>query len=409
MKINKIILLLVSVVSSNVLYAQNHAIFNVSDPAMETPHVNTENLSYYSYENLDYAMTIGIERTQKGRMWACWVGGGDSEDAFFVLNKSDDNGKTWSDPIAVIDPHHPDLDYKRCSLVGCLWIDPSGKLWIFFDQSMTSYDGRSGLWYTTCENPDSDKPVWSEPKRIWHGRTLNKPIVLSDNTWAIPVSLWQRDHITKPFADSYHELDSLRMAHMFISTDKGKTWEKRGSVSFPNTHFDEHHIVELKDGTLWMTARTKDGIYESKSNDKGKTWTTPRKYMEHISSRHFIRRLKSGNLLLVKHGDLDEKTRTRSKLKAYLSEDDGKTWKGGLMLDERRGISYPDGFQSPDGKIYVSYDRNRGSDGDVLLAVFSEKDILTGEFVDKGSKNKVLISRPKGLDILPPPSERMYK
>ncbi len=113
--------------------------------------------------------------------------------------------------------------------------------------------------------------------------------------------------------------------------------------------------------------------------------------------------------MLVKHGDLDEKTKTRSKLKAYLSDDDGKTWKGGLMLDERRGVSYPDGFQAPDGKIYVSYDRNRDPDGEVLLAVFSEKDILAGKFIDEGSMNKIMISRPEGLDRLPPPSERMYR
>ena len=383
--------------------------YALNDPAMETPAVFVKDLSYYGYDKLDYAMTIGIEQTQKGRMWACWVGGGDNEDAFFVLNKSDDNGKSWSEPMTVIDPHHPDLEHKRCALVGCLWLDPSGRLWVFFDQTMTYYDGRAGLWYIVCENPDANKPVWSEPKRIWHGRTLNKPIVLSDQTWVLPVSLWARKHISFPYKEQYAELDSLRMAHMFVSEDKGQTWKRRGGVLFPQTMFDEHHIVELERGVLWMTARTEDGIYESKSYDKGRTWTEPQKYMNHISSRHFIRRLSSGNLLLVKHGDLDEKTKTRSKLKAYLSDDDGKTWKGGLMLDERRGISYPDGFQAQDGKIYVSYDRNRGTDGEVLFAVFSEKDILSGRLVDQGSANKLLISKPEGLDKLSPPSDFMYQ
>ena len=35
-----------------------------------------------------------------------------------------------------------------------------------------------------------------------------------------------------------------------------------------------------------------------------------------------------------------------------------------MVLDERKGISYPDGFQSPVGTIYISYDRNRAADGD---------------------------------------------
>ncbi len=64
------------------------------------------------------------------------------------------------------------------------------------------------------------------------------------------------------------------------------------------------------------------------------------------------------------------------KLSAWLSDDDGKTWQGGLMLDERKGVSYPDGFQAPDGTIYISYDRNRATDGEILLARFTEEDIL---------------------------------
>lgn len=47
----------------------------------------------------------------------------------------------------------------------------------------------------------------------------------------------------------------------------------------------------------------------------------------------------------TKHGPLDTRT-SRSHLTAYLSKDDGTTWTGGLMLDERRGVSYPDGQQT---------------------------------------------------------------
>ena len=81
-------------------------------------------------------------------------------------------------------------------------------------------------------------------------------------------------------------------------------------------------------------------------------------------------------------------------LTAWLSADEGKTWQGGLMLDERKGISYPDGFQAPDGTIYISYDRNRATDGEILLAQFTERDILAGEPVGPKSKFKMLISRP---------------
>ncbi len=388
--------------------AQSAATTVQNDPGLKLPQINTSPLPVYDYERLDYGMTIGIERTPKGRIWACWVGGGDNEDAFFVLNTSDDNGKTWSKPRVVIDPHDPALGEKRRTIVGNLWTDPLGRLWLFFDQSLTHFDGRNGNWYTICENPDADTPVWSEPVRIWDGCSLNKPMILSDGTWLLNISLWDKGKINPKFKDKYPELDPFRMANVFASTDQGKTWTRRGGIVFPKPQFDEHHIIERRDGTLWMTARTGDGIWESVSHDKGFTWSEPQKYLEHIASRHHMRRLQSGRILFVRHGALNEKTRFRSKLTAYLSEDDGKTWIGGLMLDERRGISYPDGFQAPDGTIYISYDRNRDWDGEILMARFTEEDILKGQFKSKRSKPKILISRPLGLDKLPAPSEVTY-
>ena len=81
-------------------------------------------------------------------------------------------------------------------------------------------------------------------------------------------------------------------------------------------------------------------------------------------------------------------------LTAWVSEDEGLTWKGGLMLDERKGLSYPDGFQAPDGTIYVSYDRNRATDGEILMARFTEAEVLSGTLTDPNSKLQMLISRP---------------
>ncbi|MFG0296332.1 MAG: sialidase family protein, partial [Maioricimonas sp. JB045] len=101
-------------------------------------------------------------------------------------------------------------------------------------------------------------------------------------------------------------------------------------------------------------------------------------------------------LLLVKHGDRIDAHKGRVQLSAWLSEDDGRTWTGGLVLDERRGISYPDGFQAPDGTIYISYDRNRATDGEILMARFTEEDVLAGDLVGPKSKRKMLISRPLG-------------
>ncbi|MBI1346782.1 exo-alpha-sialidase [bacterium] len=369
----------------------------IAAAALETPQLNLHPLPQYGYDQLDYGMTIGIERTPGGRLWACWVAGGDSPQAFFVLATSDDDGEHWSDPRMVIDTHDDKLPRARSTLVGNLWSDPQGRLWLIFDQSIDMFDGRAGVWATICENTDAETPAWSTPRRIWHGVTLNKPTVLSDGSWMLPISLDQRGGFG-PFKGCFAELDPFRGANVFVSTDAGATWERRGMATFPNPDWHEHMIVERRDHSLWMLARTAKGIMETTSTDGGRTWTNPvDSDIKQPNARFHIRRLASGKLLLIKHGDKVDANHGRVQLSAWLSDDDGKSWQGGLVLDDRKGVSYPDGFQAPDGRIYISYDRNRSTDGEILLAKFTEEDILAGKLVDDHSKLQGLISRPLGL------------
>lgn len=376
----------------------------VLDLAMQPPKIITDPGPEYSDDARDYAMVIGMDRTPRGRLWAAWVAGGDSDKGLFVAATSDDGGTTWSAPRLVIDP--PDVPdspevpggLRRRILVGNFWTDPTGKLWLFFDQSMGYYDGRAGSWAITCDNPDDEKPLWSAPRRIWHGATLNKPLVLKNGEWLMPISLWPRRNINPaPLREEFHELDHQRMAHLFVSTDEGKTWTRRGGVVIPDTSFDEHMYVELPDGRLWMLARTTYGIAETFSSDQGATWSAPQpSAIKNVSARFFLRRLKSGRLLLVKNGPLDERLKSRSHLTAFLSDDDGKIWRGGLVIDERNGVSYPDGFQAPDGVIHIIHDHNRAADREILLAKFTEDDVLAGKFVSPGSQGKILVNKARG-------------
>jgi len=366
----------------------------VADLALIPPKLNTSPLPKYDYDQLAYGMTLGIARTPGGRLWAAWVAGEDGAKAFLVCATSDDDGETWSKPVLAIDSQSDKLPMNRSVLVGNLWTDPLGRLWIFFNQSMAQFDGRSGVWSAICKNPDDAKPVWSAPQRIWHGFTLNKPTVLANGDWLLPISLNHAGF--GPFNGAFKDLDPYRGANVFLSKDQGATWQRQGCVAFPNPDWDEHMFVELKDGRLWMMARTTKGPMQSFSSDGGKTWSEPT-VPEGISNppaRLHLRRLASGRLLMVKHGEAVETNNGRRKLSAWLSEDDGKTWQGGLMLDDRDGVSYPDGFQAPDGTIYISYDRNRSTDGEVLMARFTEEDILAKKLVGPKSKLNMLISRP---------------
>jgi hypothetical protein len=109
------------------------------------------------------------------------------------------------------------------------------------------------------------------------------------------------------------------------------------------------------------------------------------------STRFFIRRLKSGRLLLVKNAPPNGKD--RSHLTALISGDDGRTWTGGLLLEERMNVSYPDGVEGRDGVIRVVYDRERFTAREILMAAFREEDVSAGKCVTAAARLKVLVNR----------------
>jgi hypothetical protein len=366
----------------------------VADLSLIPPVINTNPLPKYDYDKLDYGMTIGIARTPGGRLWAAWIGGEDGPKAFMVAATSDDDGETWSKPRLVVDSQAPGLPLPRSVIIGNFWTAPDGRLWFFFDQTMNQYDGRQGVWVSVCDNPDAAEPVWPAPKRLCHGAVLNKPTVLANGEWLLPVEFPAFAGIG-PMRFANAELEPLRGANVFASGDQGKTWTRRGCVRFPKPDWDEHMFVELKDGRIWLLARTGSGVMQSFSKDGGATWDAPTPApFKHPVARFHVRRLASGRILLVKHGRTIDTHEGRSLLTAWLSEDEGQTWTGGLMLDERTGISYPDGFQAPDGTLFISYDRNRATDGEILMARFTEADILAGALVGPKSRLRMLISRP---------------
>jgi hypothetical protein len=152
-------------------------------------------------------------------------------------------------------------------------------------------------------------------------------------------------------------------------------------------------IVEREDGTLWMLVRTTYGLGESTSSDRGKAWTplSPSP-IQHPTARFFIRRLGSGRLLLVKHGPIYKRTE-RQELCAFLSEDDGLSWYGGLLLDERPGVSYPDGIQAPDGSISIIYDYSRTGDREILMAKFTERNVAKGQPISDTVELRMLVNK----------------
>jgi len=320
--------------------------------------------------------------TPGGRLWANWYAGktpGEDKNNYVVLTTSSDAGKTWKE-VLVVDP---DGEGPIRTFDPELWMAPDGHLRLFWAQAQGHEATVGGVWMMETDDPESEQATWKPPVRITDGVMMCKPLVLSTGEWVVPASTWRKTD---------------NSAKMVVSEDKGKTWSIRGSCHVPkeDREFDEHMFIERKDGSIWLLVRTKYGIGESVSKDRGKTWPVlVHSKIMHTSSRFFISRLNSGNLLLVKHGPIDKKT-GRSHLTAYVSNDDGTNWQGGLLLDERNGVSYPDGQQDKNGLIRIIYDYSRTGDRHILMASFLEDDVLAGKDVSGKVLLRQLISAASG-------------
>ncbi len=341
----------------------------IADPGLE-----------YSGASRQFQGIPSIAQSPGGRLWATWYGGptpGEDQNNYVILVTSGDEGTSWTQERVVIDP---DGEGPVRAFDPQIWCDPHGRMWAFWAQAVGHSASVGGVWAMVSHNPDVADADWSEPRRLTDGVMMGKPIVLSTGEWCLPVSTWREtDH----------------SARFVVSTDQGATWSVRGGCHVPKPvrSFDEHMIVERPDGALWMLARTNSGIGESVSTDRGRTWTelVP-SGIAHPSARFFLRRLNSGSLLLVKHGPIDQPT-GRSHLTAFLSEDEGKTWFGGLLLDERNGVSYPDGVEGDDGTLSVIYDFSRRDEREILMARFTEADVRAGKQSSPKSQLRILVHK----------------
>ena len=325
-----------------------------------------------------------LERSRQGRLFSVFYSGGNTEENgnFIVLAVSDDDGHTWRDPWLVI--RHPDSAMRLFD--PNVWLDPLGRLWVTWAQSHDYFDGRDGVWAAVVSDPDEPEFFPETPRRIANGVMMCKPIVRSGGEWLFPCAVW----ICQPPAEDHPEMEKERFSNVYVSRDQGASFSLLGGADVKNRHFDEHMVVERRDGSLWMLVRRYDGIGQAFSYDGGRTWwQAGHSGIPNPDSRFFIRRLPSGNLLLINHVDFQG----RNNLCAQLSFDDGRTWQGGLMLDERKNVSYPDGTVDGDGRIYIAYDFERYRARQILFAVFTEADILAGRPVSADCRLKCLISQ----------------
>jgi len=323
---------------------------------------------------------------KNGRLWCTWYGGptaAEDHNNYAILATSADGGSTWKE-VLVADPDGPG---PLRAFDPELWVAPDGKLrWIWSVQSVRpdhlaedvgTFSNAANTICEMCVLDAEKEPCDPLPKTVPVGRgvMMGKPAVADDGTQLWPLARWGEE----------------KSASFYASKD-GLSFTCRGGATFPQDvlSYDEHQVVALGGQELLTMARLGSwacpvGIGEARSHDGGRTWKDVKVgRLPHCSSRFFLTRLASGNLLLVKHGPFagpESKRPNRDNLTAYVSRDKGQTWEGGLLLDAREWVSYPDGQQLADGRIVVAYDFARTERLDILFAEFTEADALAGRDV----------------------------
>lgn len=305
-----------------------------------------------------------ILRTRGGTLFAGWYSGGSKEpspDQYNILARSVDDGKTWEEPLLVI-RSLPEQKIRSIDIQ--LWLNPQGRMWVFWcrrdDRFRQDDPNHMFTWALICEHPDEPLLRWSAPRKIAPGFLRCQPTVLSDGRILLCSYDW---------TDEFYNYSE--------SSDGGKSWIRRRGGRKLSSKFDETMVLELRNHDLLMFARSeKQCIACSVSQDGGRSWSDGAETdLTAPSSRFFIARLPSGNVLRICNDHPEE----RRNLTAFLSGDDCRTWKYSLLLDDREGISYPDAAMSCDGTIYILYDRGRTSDKEILFARISEEDIRRGK------------------------------
>jgi Neuraminidase (sialidase) len=267
-----------------------------------------------------------------GRIIFCYTqfhgGGADHSPARIVRIHSDDQGRTWSEPVAVVE----NVGGNNVMSVSLLRL-ASGKLAMFYLLKNSWIDCRPQMRLSS-----DDGQTWSEAKGILDAPgyfVMNNDRVIQTSRGRLIVPLaFHRSRGSDPQSSKSFDVRAITM--WIYSDDDGTTWQESASWwALPmrsGTGLQEPGIVELADGSLFSWARTDQGAQHGcRSTDDGKTWTPPEPTeLQSPVSPASIRRIPGSNDLLALYNDHSGRfpfpKGKRTPLVAAISSDGGKTW-----------------------------------------------------------------------------------
>ncbi len=224
-------------------------------------------------------MSVSLLRLQDGRIAFFYLRKNSLTDCRPLLRFSDDEARTWSEPVEVI-------------------TDEIGYYVHNNDRAIQLRSGRLVCPVALHNAPDYDKPDWAGQLMCYFSDDLGKT--------------WQRS----------------------------KSVLRGEQPNGKRITFQEPGIVELKDGNVMMFIRTGEGSqYLTWSKDGGNMWSTPQpsEIKSPVSPATIERIPGTGDLLMAwnDHADISLDLRgKRTPLAVAISKDDGKTWQQSHILED---------------------------------------------------------------------------
>jgi hypothetical protein len=286
-----------------------------------------------------------------------------SPDGKTQMIRSRDGGRTWSEVTTIQDLPIDDRDsgiiqtQKGTVLVS----------WFTGPPYHTELQGA----YVIRSNDNG--MTWGKPIRT-HVSAPHGPIQLADGRL---LYLGQQPHCSHVAPDNYNgpPAGSPYKVALDESTDDGKTWKILAEFPVPEDakmlSFDEPHMVEAEPGrivAMFRDCNPPDCLWQSESDDGGRTWTAPRRTNLQGHPPHLLK-LANGWLLVVY---AKRQSGPAQGQYACISRDGGRSWDvdGEIRLARSSDgdMGYPGSVQLPDGSIWtVFYQAERPGETPCLM------------------------------------------
>lgn len=182
-------------------------------------------------------------------------------------------------------------------------------------------------------------------KRSIGWMTRIKPLILEDGKIILPLYS-----------------DGLNMSMTAISDDDGESWRPgqpivgRGPIQPALAQRENGDIVAF----MRDSGNPPPRVHMSISRDNGETWSATTKTSIPNTASVEILKLKDGKWAFLGN----DITGGRHRLSLYLSEDEGRTWKWKVQIEnEEKGkgsFSYPSLIQDQKGYLHMTYSYNKG-------------------------------------------------